>query len=305
MAVVLFGRLPGQYRWAADLSNAAHGPAFALVTLVVFALLRRSSQQRFSILSEYTIAILITILLGALIELLQHFTGRDAALIDLWTDTLGALAAAGILLVFDSRVREPPTLIAPRRIGYLVAVAACILMLAPLTVTATAYLKRHVDFPTLVDFRWPLATSFLHAGVSATIERAELPRELKSDQRASIGVRAHLTERTGWVVVLSEPAPDWRGYMRLNLDVANPTDEPLALRLRVFDQLRGRNSGTGFRGSIELAPHSRAIQSVALTTLISEAVGAQFDTSRVESIVIARAHANRAREFYLMRIWLD
>ena len=197
---------------------------------------------KLSIFGEYSAAILISILLGALIELLQHFTGRDATLIDLWTDTLGALAVAGGLLAFDPRVQATR-----RRIGYLVAVAACMLMLAPLAVTAAAYLKRHLDFPTLVDFRLPLATSFLRAGASATVERSELPRELQSDERDSVGVRAHLTEKTGWVLVLSEPVADWRGYTHLNLDIANPTDEPLALRLRVFDQLRGRSRHTGYR----------------------------------------------------------
>jgi hypothetical protein len=300
LLVVLFGRLPGQGRWVIDLSNAAHGPAFALVTLVVFALLRHSSAPKISIFGEYSAAILISIFLGGLIELLQHFTGRDADLIDLWTDALGTLAVAGGLLAFDRRVQATP-----RRLGYLVSVVACLLMLAPLAMTATAYLKRHLGFPTLVDFRLPLATSFLHAGVSATMERAQLPRELQSDARASIGVRAHLTEKTGWVLVLSEPVADWRGYTNLNLDVANPTDEPLALRLRVFDQPHGRSRHTGYRGSIAIAPHSRAIHSVALAALASGTGQAQVDTSRIHSVVIARARANRAREFYLVRIWLD
>ena len=300
LLVVLFGRLPGEGRWVSDLSNAAHGPAFALVTLVVFALLRHSSAPRISIFGEYSAAILIAILLGGLIELLQHFTGRDAELIDLRTDTFGTLAVAGGLLAFDRRI--PAT---RRRIGCLVAVGASVLMLAPLAVTATAYVKRHLDFPTLVDFRLPLATSFLHAGTWVTMERSELPRELQSPERDSVGVRAHLTEKTGWVLVLLEPVADWRGYAHLNLDLANPTDEPLALRLRVFDQPHGRSRHTGYRGSVEIAAHSRAIHSVPLAALVSGSGEAQVDTSRIQSVVIARARANRARELYLVRIWLD
>ena len=137
------------------------------------------------------------------------------------------------------------------------------------------------------------------------MERSELPRELQSHARDSIGVRAHLTEKAGWILVLSEPVSDWRGCTNLNLDVANPTDEPLVLQLRVFDQLHGRSRHTGYRGAIEIAPHSRAIHHVALTTLVSGTGGAQIDTSRVHSVVIARARGNHAREFYLMRIWLD
>ncbi len=300
LGVVLFGRLPGEGRWVIDLSNAAHGPAFALVTLAVFALLRHPSAPKLSIFGEYSVAILISILLGVLIELLQHFVGRDAALFDLWTDTLGTLAVAGGLLAFDRRVHA-----SHRRSGYLIAVAACSLMLAPLAITAAAYVKRNLDFPTLVDSRWPLATSFLHAGLSATIERSTLPTELQSDKRDSIGVRAQLTEKTGWVLVLSEPVPDWRGYTRLNLEIANPTDAPLALRLRVFDQLHGRSRHTGYRGPFEIAPHSRAIQSVALTALSRGTGEAKVDISRVQSVVISHPGANRARELYLLRIWLD
>ncbi len=300
LLAVLFGRLPGQGRWVIDLSNAAHGPAFALITLVIFALLRHSSAPKLSIFGEYSAAILISIFLGGMIELLQHFTGRDAELIDLWTDTLGTLAVAGGFLAFDRRVQATP-----RRIGYVMSVVACLLMLAPLAMTATAYLKRHLGFPTLVDFRLPIATSFLRAGESVTIERSALPLELQSDERASIGVRAHLTEQTGWVLVLSEPVADWRGYTNLNLDVANPTDEPLALRLRVFDQPHGRSRPTGYRGTFAIAPHSRAVHSVALTALAAGTGEAQVDISRLHSVVIARARASRAREFYLMRIWLD
>ena len=105
--------------------------------------------------------------------------------------------------------------------------------------------------------------------------------------------------------MLSEPVADWSDYTHLNLDLANPTDQPLALRLRVFDQPHGRSRHTGYRGSIEIAPHSRTIHSVALAALVSGSGERQIDTSRVHSVVIARARANRAREFYLMRIWLD
>jgi hypothetical protein len=301
---VLFGRIPGEGRWANDLNNAAHGPAFALVTLCVFALLPRSPGRRITIFGEYSAAILISILLGALVELLQHFTGRDATLADLLTDTLGTLAAAGGLLAFDARLQGSHEQAAPRRIGLLVAVAASLLMLSPLVATAAAYLKRHFAFPTLVDFSLPLATSFIRVDASASVERVQLPRELRYDGRGSIGLRTHLTEKSGWVLVLTEPVRDWRRYTRLNLDVANPTDEPLALRLRVFDR-HGRGHRAGYRGPIKVPPHSRVIQSVALRSLNSKTDDAQTDTSNVHSIVIARASANRAREFYLIRIWLD
>jgi hypothetical protein len=300
LAVVLFGQLPGDGRWVADLSNAAHGPAFAVVTLVVFVLLRHWPAKRMSLVGEYSAAILVSVLLGALVELLQHFTGRDASLADLGTDFLGTVAAAGGLLAFDQRARRRARLIAS-----FLALAACALMIAPLAGTAATYLNRDRSFPTLLDLKSPLADTFLRIGESATAERAELPRELQSAARDDIGMRVQLTEESGWIAVLTEPVPDWREYTNLNIDVANPTDEPLALRLRVFDQRQQRNRRTGFRGSIELAPYSRAVHTFALDTMNSGETGAPTDTSLVHSVVIARAGSNRAREFYLVRIWLD
>jgi hypothetical protein len=235
LATVLFGQLPGDGRWVSDVSNAAHGPAFAVVTLVIFVLLRHWPARRMSLVGEYSAAILVSVLLGALVEVLQHFTGRDASLADLGTDFLGTVAAAGGLLAFDQPARRTPRLIA-----IFLTLAACALMIAPLAVTATTYLHRDRSFPTLLDLKSPIADTFLRFGESATAERVELPREFQSAARNDIGVRVQLSEKSGWVAVLSEPVPDWRGYTRLNVDVANPTDERLALRLRVFDRRNDR-----------------------------------------------------------------
>ena len=65
LAVVLFGQIPGRGRWAAELGNSAHGPAFAIVTLILIALLRRVPGRNASILRDYSLAIAVA-LLGAL-----------------------------------------------------------------------------------------------------------------------------------------------------------------------------------------------------------------------------------------------
>ena len=249
LLVVLFGRLPGQGRWVIDLSNAAHGPAFLLVTLIVFALLTRSSKRKFSILTEYSLAIVIAILLGALVELLQHFTGRDAELRDLWRDTLGAVTAAGTLLAFDPRVRASPARYPLRRMGLLVAVAACVLMLAPLAVTAAAYLQRYRSFPTLVDFSSPLSTYFLSVYSAVTVEREALPIDMPGGTQGTVGLHVRPgSQNRWWGLFLNEPSPDWHGFDRLALDLANPTGVPLLLKVRVRDRSQMRDSRGGYFG---------------------------------------------------------
>ena len=78
LALVLFGQIPGHGRWVSELGNSAHGPAFAIVTLILLALLRRVPGRNASILHDDSLAIAGALLLGALIELMQLATGRDA-----------------------------------------------------------------------------------------------------------------------------------------------------------------------------------------------------------------------------------
>jgi hypothetical protein len=183
--------------------------------------------------------------------------------------------------------------------------AASVLMLAPLAVTAAAYLQRYSGFPTLVNFSSPVSTYFLGIYSAVTADRSALPGELRADTGESTALHARVTDSGGWALALWEPIADWRGYEHLNLEVANPTAQPLVLRLRVRDRTQRKNRRSGYQGSIEVAPNSRVVRSVALTKLTSGEGTARVDISQVNSVVIARDSANRAREFYVMRIWLD
>ena len=46
LGIVLFAPVPGEAMWAADLTNFAHGPAFAVVTVLLFKVLRRGSTRQ-------------------------------------------------------------------------------------------------------------------------------------------------------------------------------------------------------------------------------------------------------------------
>ena len=306
LLVVLFGRLPGHGRWVSDLNNAAHGPAFLLVTLIVFALLTRSTKRKFSILAEYSLAIVIAILLGAVVEVLQHLTGRDAQLGDLWRDTLGAITAVGVLLSLDPRVRASPARYPLRRMGSLVAVAACVLMLAPLTVTAAAYLQRSRSFPTLVDFSSPLSTYFLSVNSAVAVKREALPIDIPGGTQGTVGLHVlPSSQDRWWGVFLKELSPEWDGFDRLALDLANPTGVPLVLKLRVRDGSQMQDSQGGYLADIEIAPRSRRTWTLPLEHLATAEGIRRVNTAIVSSVVLSRKSANRATDFYVMRIWLE
>ncbi len=302
---MLFGQIPGHGRWAAELGNSAHGPAFAVVTLILLALLRRAPGRNASILRDYSLAIAGALLLGALIELVQLAIGRDASFSDLGRDTLGALAATGFFALVDPRVRALPLRKPARLIGLLVGVASTLILVAPLGITGAAYLQRHRSFPTLVDFSSPLSTYFLGVYSAVTIEREALPDTLSGGREGSIGLHARLGGNKGWALALWEPYADWRGYQHLAFDLANPTDLPLLLRVRVRDRSQGNDRQMGYLGRIEIAPRSRATHVIALRDFTAVEGRAFVNPAIVRSIVLTRNPSNRASEFYLMRIWLE
>ena len=305
LALVLFGQIPGRGRWVSELGNSAHGPAFAIVTLVLIALLRRVPGRNASILRDYSLAIAGALLLGALIELMQLATGRDASFSDLRRDTLGALAATGFFTLIDPRVRALSSRRPTRLIGLLVGVASTAIIVVPLVITGAAYLQRHRSFPTVVDFSSPLSTYFLGVYSAVTVEREALPNTLPRGRQGSIGLHARLAGNKGWGLALWEPYPDWRGYQRLAFDFANPTNLPLLLQVRVRDRSQGNDRQLGYLGRIEIAPRSRATHVIALREFTAAEGRAYVNPAIVRSIVLSRNPSNRAREFYLMRIWLE
>lgn len=64
-----------------------------VLTLLLLALLRQFGSPRQTILRAYGAALVVTISLGAVVELIQLATGRDASIGDLARDALGAVAA--------------------------------------------------------------------------------------------------------------------------------------------------------------------------------------------------------------------
>lgn len=306
LAIVLFGRIPVDARWAADLSNAAHGPAFALVTLILIIVLRRRAQARAGhVLSAYALAVAGALALGGAIEVLQLLTGRDASFGDLWRDVLGALAAAGFCMALDPRIRVLHRSLAARTCGFVVGIASSLLLVAPLVTTAAAYLQRSQLFPVLADFSTPFSTHFVGAYSSVIVARGALPEEMRRDDGADVGLHARVTGSGGWAVAVWEPVRDWRRYDRVCVELANPTPEKLAIRVRVRDRRSGSDRRRGVLGTIEIPPQTRGTASLRLNDPDRVHEDLPVDLADVRGLVLVRGPGSRAREFYVLRIWLE
>ena len=306
LLAMLLVRVPGQGQWLADVGNAAHGPAFMIVTLAVLSLLAARSRQTLPLSVEYLLAIAAAMLLGALVELVQHFTGRDAELSDLWRDALGSVAGAGLFLVLDPRVSRSPRRPLLRGAGTLIALAAGALMAAPLVLTASAYAQRDRGFPALADFSSPVSDYFVRARGAVSVSREKLPALAIGDAERMEGLRVQIQEkRSYWGVFLLEPHSDWRGYRQLVLDLVNPTDSPLVLRVLVRDRDQVRIRGGGYRAFLEIPAGERARAAVPIGDMTSAEGIQRVDAASIRSVTLGKGPRNRAMEFYVLRIWLE
>lgn len=305
LAMVLFGRIPSNDRWAWVLGNAAHAPALAIVTLALIEILRRLPNHHLGVLRDYGVAIVIALVLGALVELAQLGTGRDASLVDLARNALGSLAAAGFRAVCDPRVRALPSQGSIRGAGLLIGVLSTMIILAPVVITSAAYLQRAHRFPVLVDFSSPLSTYFIGVYDGVTVERKALPADDTQPVPGVVGLHARLTGNGSWALVLWEPYPDWREFDHLALELVNPGPTPLVIRIRVRDRVQRADRKAGYLGSIEVAPGSRKIQEIKLREITAAGRSAGLDPARIRSLTLAAHPENRAADFYLTRIWLE
>ncbi len=304
LATVVFGRLPGPSKWASELGNAAHGPAFATVTLVAFALLRSIAVLANRALLAAGVAVALAIALGATTELVQFALGRDATWGDLGRDALGALTAGGLLIASRAVTGPRPDHAPVRRVALGIGILCGLAVLAPFAVTGAAYAGRALSYPTLVDFRSPLSGYFLRYWGHAEVVRERIPAAPERP-RGDTALHVRIQPRKPWSVALWEPVPDWRGYDALNVDLVNPTDAPLRLTVWIRDRSQHGSRKAGHRSVVEIPPRARRIVPVALSGLAAATAPAQVDTTHVHSVILLRSKANEAHEFYLLRLFLE
>lgn len=304
LALVVFGRLPGPSKWASELGNAAHGPAFAVVTLVVFALLHSARPGSTRPLLAVGIAVILAITLGAATELVQFALGRDASWGDLGRDALGALTTGG-LLVASRTVTGPRSAAAPlRTVALAIGILCGLAVLAPFAITGAAYAGRALAFPTLVDFQSPQSGYFLRHWGHVEVARARSPAA-PGRPGGDMALRVRIEPRKPWSVALWEPVPDWRGYETLNLDLFNASDETLQLTVWIRDRSQGSTRNAGYRRPVTIPPHARRVVPVALAGIARGAGTARVDIGSVHSVILLRSKANEAREFYVRRLFLE
>jgi hypothetical protein len=302
LLIVVFAPVPGDTRALDTLHNAAHGPIFGCVALLILAWLRRrpATPPR-SRMVEYAIAFTGAIVLGIVTEIGQALTGRDASWLDARNDAVGAMAF--VLLFFAYETRAASNVPTPAR-----AAAACValgmlaFLAAPLAHAAFEYRQRNRSFPTIADFTHDYDRYFIYQ------QNAELTPVLMPApwaQRAgesALGVKLLPGEYPG--IEFAEPRSDWSAYHTLVMDLTNPGAENLRFRLRIHDVPHTQALEDRYNGAITLRAGHRETIRIPLEDVRNAPRGRALRLDEIAGMMMFLLEPTGG-EFLLSRVWLE
>lgn len=299
-SIVFFG-VPGSTAWLRVIQDFMHGPVFALLAvLIAFALRQRWPAGHRPGPAHYALALLLTLMLGVFSEFAQEWynPARLFSVGDVGRDLLGGIVGLSLLALRDRR-RFGGRLVSPAVLG----AAAALMLAAPPLQAAAAYALRAWNFPELAQFRFPLDLYFLEPRGSS-IRRLPLPDSWAGGQRVpALAVRL---EREQWPgVALVEPAPDWRGYSELVLDLVNPGERAMELSLRILDRDHDWRFEDRYNGRLSLPARSRQIYRIPLEEIASAPDRRRMDLAQIADLLLFRTAGAESGEFYLARMALE
>jgi len=307
IALVLLGTvwtpIAGNGRWTDIVLTTGHGIAFALTAALTALVLAGSKLAgAWPIWLHYAVALVFTGLLGFGTEILQLWLPRDANLEDLRTDLLGAWTGLAAFAVFDTRLRTLGRIGSP-----LSGLIPFFVLAVPFVTCIQAYARRSATFPVLADYRESFDDYFLQA--QGTSRAHDLMPEAWAGYSGEQAMRISFGAVTWPGLHFAEPAPDWRGYETLALDVTNPNTEALPLSIRIHDRSHDNQYSDRFNAQIELEPLERSVVRLPVIDIARAPRNRNLDIDEISGLILfvsGNSEPERIDEGLLVsRIWLE
>jgi len=218
--------LPGNTLFWNSLQNSGHTIAFLLATILT---LKSIALTKLASTTAYLLALTLLFLIGTLIELVQHLSGRGVSASDLLLNTIGIVIGACFFIASDKRTNAKLSLKVSMFI--LAIVLTGWVMYKP-----THYLISNTfapDIPKLMDFDFIGASAKIR-GYGSDIEIATHTEQWPENQSKS----AKVTFKPGkWSSMrVLEAAENWNGYEWFTFKVLNKNTTEIKLMIRVDDQ---------------------------------------------------------------------
>jgi len=234
-----------------ELENLCHPLAFAALALVFARTSMTIRRGAHSIDLVWICALLVVF--GAITELLQATSGRDASMVDFIGDVLGCVIGSGLHWDRHSNCAS----VSNRLLTRSVWVSATLLTALPLSATAAAYASRWAHFPVFWQLDAPLTHRF---------------------SRHQEGNYPGLDIR--------EPPADWREFRELLITVRNLGNTPARFALRVNDRNHTNRYEDRFNREFEIAGGATRSYAILVEDILKSPSARQMDVSQIETVLI-------------------
>ena len=284
LAIVLLFPFPQSGRYWSELFNLAHAPSFLLVFLLVAGLFDPScigfpkSWHRILPLGTGGLIVLVTLLLvlGIAFEALQAIVERSPSVSDVMANGCGGVAGLFWCFSRQSRARADRTVLLLFASGLLIAG-----IWSPILELHDCCLQ-HREFPLLASFERhrELNTWCAH---EAVIDQSTTWSTMGSASLCVSGAAG--TEYPG--AKLQRPINNWDESAALEMDVFNPGDKPLTLRISIADKQHaasGRATTDRFETSVELPSKKQIHVRIELADVRNAPASRRMDMTQIESL---------------------
>lgn len=210
-----------------DAWNLGHIVCFLVAGYTLYAFVPRFATLRLRV--QFLGMVLFAALLGALIEFIQGFVGRDVSAQDVVLDVGGGVLA---VVVFSPQVRALQRL--PKIMLGVAMLAFLTWSTKDLMISLWDEYQAYRQFPLLADFE-----DRFELGRWSSTTKMAITDEHAWQGRHSLKVR--LTPRRYAGVELEHFPHDWSGFTELRLHVLNPAASGLVLTISIYDKQHVQN----------------------------------------------------------------
>ncbi len=271
--------------------NAAHFPAFFLLTLLFFSLFPPQHTIRFRITA--TAAITIALALGT--ELIQSFTpGRTASGHDLIANFLAIFSALAGLWIWQTS--RSAAFSWKKGLHLLISLVIASSLAQPYFLQVKAQMTSQRQFPLLSDFH---QTGFAllwktQNGTSSTLSQSLTPPRLD----------VTLPAKTSYPGINYLPGPqNWSPYQRLHLQVLNSSPAFL-LGIRIDDDGDCSQQNSRFNGQHLLKSGENHL-SFNLKSIQQSPKTRELNLAAIHRILLFTQENPQRQKFSIVKMWLE
>lgn len=286
LIVALFADFSDRTRLFREIQNSGHAVVFGLMALTILVAIRNLSGKWLrNKLLAYLAAGSVTLVIGAILEMVQLAGPRDADPVDLLIDAAGIIGCLALYFTFDPKMSM-------NRAGWgqhtkrIIRAAAIVILLTPFVMPsawALAYLARNREIPNISFVNSAWSKWFLYES-NTVIKKSEPPAEWIGARSAQVAsIRFEPTEYPG--IHLIEPFPDWKDYSYFCFSLYSSVDSTLQLSLRIEDIFHNYEHKDRFNEiiTVESGPNRYRIN---LDRLRRAPAGREMDLTNIAAVML-------------------